>query len=256
MEKSLIIQREEGVATIFLNKAGAGNTFDEQMVKDLTEALLELEESTDIKVIVLKGNGVDFSQGADHQWDERRSQLSYEECHQDCMEVAKMLYVFFSLTKPTVVVAHGHVQGLAVGLVAAADVAMCTENTTFAMTDVRYGLIPSLIAPYVVRAIGQRFMKRYSLTAEPFSGKKACEMGLVHNCYATAEILTSQLTNAIDHLCNNQPEAMRLTKQLAEIVSEHSIDDQVLESTSEWLSNRIQSDEAKAQLSTLIKDKM
>lgn len=245
MEKSLIIHKENNVATVTLNRPEVHNAFDEQVIADLTNVFLELEEDDEVKVVVLKGNGESFCAGGDLNWMKRSAEFSLEENMEDALGLAKMLYIFYTLAKPTIVVAHGAVYGGGVGLVSAADVALCTEDTKFCLSEVKLGLIPAVISPYVVRALGVRQMRRYATTAEAFSGSKAYELGLVHEVAKNAEILTSKFDSVVRHLKENAPEAMRLSKQLVDVVLETSLDENIMSHTSEWIANRRASDEAK-----------
>lgn len=245
MDKTIIIHKEDSIATVALNKPEVHNAFDEQLIEDLMKIFLELEEDESVKAIVLKGNGKSFCAGGDLNWMKRSAEFSLEENKEDAMKLAQMLYVFYTLTKPTVVMAHGNVYGGGVGLVAAADVALCTEDTKFCLSEVKLGLIPSVISPYIVRAMGVRQMRRYAQTAEAFSAEKAYHMGLVHEVAQNAEILNSQLEGVLRHVKSNAPEAMRLAKQLGDVISETSLDENMLAYTAEWIANRRASEEGK-----------
>lgn len=241
--KNILIENHNQVATITLNRPKVYNAFDEETIEELTQSFLDAEKDKNVKVVVLKGSGKNFCAGGDLNWMKRSAEFSLEENKTDAGKLAKMLYIFYSLEKPTVVLAHGSVFGGGVGLVAAADVALCTEDTKFCLSEVKLGLIPSVISPYIVRAMGARHMRRYAQTAEVFSGESAHHIGLVHEIAKNAEILTGKFENIISHILSNAPEAMRLSKQLADVISESSLDDDVLGYTAEWIANRRASDE-------------
>lgn len=252
MEKTIIIHRENGIATVTLNRPDVHNAFDEQMIDDLTNIFLELEEDENVKVVALKGNGSSFCAGGDLNWMKRSAEFSLEENKQDAEKLAAMVYIFYTLSKPTVVVAHGHVYGGGVGLVAAADVALCTHDTKFCLSEVKLGLIPAVISPYVVRAIGVRQMRRYAQTAEAFLGEKAVEIGLVHESFEKAATLTAKYEILLNHFNNNAPEAMRLSKQLTDVVLETSLDENIITYSAEWIANRRASEEAKEGISAFL----
>lgn len=241
--KNILVEIHKQIATITLNRPKVHNAFDEETIEELTQAFLDVEKDENVKALILTGAGKNFCAGGDLNWMKRSAKFSIEENKADAEKLAQMLYIFYSLEKPTVVLAHGSVFGGGVGLVAAADIALCTEDTKFCLSEVKLGLIPSVISPYVVRAMGARQMRRYAQTAEVFSSEKAYNMGLVHEVAENAGVLTSKYENIISHILKNAPEAMRLSKQLADVISESSLDDNVLGYTAEWIANRRASDE-------------
>ena len=157
-----------GVATLTLNRPEVHNAFDDHLIAGLTTRLRELDHTADVRVVVLAGNGKSFSAGADLNWMKRMAGFSEGENLRDAVALADLLHTLSALTKPTVARVHGAAYGGGVGLVAACDIAVASLSASFSLSEVRLGLIPAVISPYVIAAIGERQARRYFLTAERF----------------------------------------------------------------------------------------
>ncbi len=168
------------MATLTLNRPEVHNAFDDQLIAELTARLRELDHTADVRVVVLAGNGKSFSAGADLNWMKRMAGFSEGENLRDAVALADLLHTLRALTKPTIARVQGAAYGGGVGLVAACDIAVASLAASFSLSEVRLGLIPAVISPYVIAAIGERQARRYFLTAERFDAQEALRIGLVH----------------------------------------------------------------------------
>jgi methylglutaconyl-CoA hydratase len=206
------ITQDGAVSTLWLNRVEVRNAFSDVMIGELHRAIDALTLDARTRVIVLAGRGPVFSAGADLNWMRRMAEYSLDENRADAEKLAQMLYALFTCPKPTIARVHGDCYAGGLGLVAACDIAVAAAPATFCLTEVRIGLIPATIGPYVVRAIGQRHASRYFLTAEKFSAGEAQQMGLVHEvCEPTAlDQAVAELTTA---LLQAGPAALAAAKQ-------------------------------------------
>ena len=164
------------------------NAFDDHLIAGLTARLRELDHTADVRVVVLAGNGKSFSAGADLNWMKRMAGFSEGENLRDAVALADLLHTLSALTKPTVARVQGAAYGGGVGLVAACDIAVASLSASFSLSEVRLGLIPAVISPYVIAAIGERQARRYFLTAERFDAQEALRIGLVHMAVEEAKL--------------------------------------------------------------------
>ncbi|NJN47392.1 MAG: enoyl-CoA hydratase/isomerase family protein [Candidatus Competibacteraceae bacterium] len=212
-------QHSTGIATVRLNRPALHNAFDDALIETLTAELQRLEADASVRTVVLAANGRSFSAGADLHWMRRMATYSYDQNVADARQLANLLSTLNNLTKPTIAKVQGPALGGGVGLVACCDVAVAAETATFALSEVRLGLIPAVISPYVIQAIGERQARRYFLTAERFDAKEAMRIGLVHRVVAV-----EQLDSTIDQLCQtllaNSPAALTAAKALISAVGQ------------------------------------
>lgn len=171
---------ERGVATVTMNRPDKHNAFNETLVADLREAFDRLARNPLVRVVLLTGAGKSFSAGADLNWMQEMANYSMEANLGDASRLADMLHALDTLPQPTVARVNGAAYGGAVGLIAACDIAVAADDATFGITEVRLGLIPSVISPYVLRAIGPRHAHRFGLTGARFGAEEARLVGLVH----------------------------------------------------------------------------
>ena len=207
------LAREGPVARVTLSRPGVRNAFDDALIAELTRAFLEIAADGEIRVAVLSGDGPAFCAGADIGWMRRAGSYSREENEADAERMAKMLAAIDTCAKPVVVVAHGAAVGGGVGLVAAGDIAIAADDTVFSLAEVRLGILPSVISPYVLRAIGARQARRYFLTGERFDAREALRIGLVH-AVAPAAGLAAVRDGLVASLLTAGPEAVRIAKRL------------------------------------------
>lgn len=219
-----------GVATLTLNRPALHNAFDDQLIAELTTALQRLAADTGVRAVVLAAHGKSFSAGADLNWMRRMAGYSEAENFQDAMALAELLRTLDGLAKPTIAKVQGAAYGGGVGLVACCDIAIAAETATFRLSEVALGLIPAVISPYLVNAIGERQARRYFLTAERFTAQNAQRIGLVHEV-VSPEALDDTVADRLKILAGNGPAAMAAAKTLARAVSRGPLDAAMVEDT-------------------------
>ncbi|MBU6476189.1 MAG: enoyl-CoA hydratase/isomerase family protein, partial [Alphaproteobacteria bacterium] len=171
---------ENGVATVAMNRPDVHNAFNEEVIAEMTSAFEKAGADGSARAVVLRGNGKSFSAGGDLNWMKRVAGYSFEENVADAMGLGTLLKTINTCPKPTLALVQGNAFGGGVGLTACCDIAIAEEGTRFCLSEVRIGLIPSIIAPYVIAAIGARQARRYFMTAERFDAATAQRLGLVH----------------------------------------------------------------------------
>jgi len=201
-----------GVSTLTLNRAEKHNAFDDAVIAELTAKLKQLDQDDAVRVVVLTGAGRTFSAGGDLGWMRSMATFSEKENMDDALKLAELMDVLDSMGKPTIAKVNGPAYGGGVGLVACCDIAICTEAAKFALTEVRLGLIPAVISPYVIAAIGERQARRYFLTAEAIEAREAYHMGLVHEV-VTPDILDETVDMLTANLLKGGPKALLAAKR-------------------------------------------
>jgi methylglutaconyl-CoA hydratase len=214
----LLIERRSAVGVVTLNRPEVRNAFDDVLISSLTEAFLELDKDESVRAVVLAGNGPAFCAGADLNWMKRMAGYGLEQNLADARALAGMLKTLDRLSKPTLARVHGPAFAGGTGLVAACDIAIGTPAAVFALTEVKIGLSPATISPYVVRAIGERAARRYFLTGERFDAGEAHRLGLLAMVSAP-ERLDAGIDELLQQLTQGGPEAMREIKDLVRAVS-------------------------------------
>ena len=210
-EAVLLSTDSRGVATLTLNREDKHNAFDDAVVAELTAKLKRVEADPAVRVVVLTGVGKTFSAGGDLNWMRAMAKFSEEENMEDALKLAELMETLDTLKKPTIARIQGPAYGGGVGLVACCDVAIASESAKFALTEVRLGLIPAVISPYVIAAIGAREARRYFLTAEIIEARNAYEMGLVHEV-VTPDILDETVGIIVTALLKGGPKAILAAK--------------------------------------------
>jgi len=222
---------DNGVATVTFDNADKHNAFDDVIIKTLTDIFNDIAKRDDIKVMILAANGKSFSAGADLGWMKRMASYSYEDNLKDANALAHMLKTLNFLPQATIARIQGAAFGGAVGLASCCDIVIASNKASFCLSEVKLGLIPATISPYVVNAIGLKASRRYFQTAERFFSDKAMQLGLVDEV-VEADDLTPAVDKMITTLLSNSPEAMRQAKQLAFDVAYQDINEQLLNDTS------------------------
>lgn len=232
MSDALLFEVDErGVATVTLNRPEKHNAFDDNVITALTQCFQQIAEDSNIRVVILAANGKHFCAGADLAWMQRMAGYSEQENLQDANALANMLYTLNTLPQPTIAKVQGAAFGGAVGLVACCDMAVATKLSQFCLSEVKLGLIPATISPYVIAAIGERQARRYFLSAERFSARRARRLGLVNET-VTEEDLEETLNQMINSLLQNSPAAITASKKLIANVANRSIDNELIGYTS------------------------
>ncbi len=222
----------DGVATVTLNRPEVHNAFDDQLIAGLTARLRELDADQAVRVVVLAANGKSFSAGADLNWMKRMARYSEAENLRDAVALGDLMHTLSALKKPTIARVQGPAYGGGVGLVACCDIAIGTPAAAFSLSEVRLGLIPAVISPHVIAAIGERQARRYFLTAERFDAAEAHRIGLLHSVVEEGRL--DEIVQAmIDHLLKGGPRAQAASKSLIQAVVNRPIDRKVVEDTAE-----------------------
>jgi methylglutaconyl-CoA hydratase len=247
---SLRVLREGPVTRVILARPAVRNAFDDVLIRELSAAFLSLDEDRETRVVVLSGDGPSFCAGADIAWMRRAADYSREENEANAERMARMLRAIDACSKPVVVLAHGAAIGGGVGLVAAADIAIAAEGTVFSLAEVRLGILPSVISPYVLRAIGPRQARDLFLTGDRFAAREAHRIGLVHAVVPAAELETAG-AGKVESLLAAGPEAVRAAKRLIEQVTGRS-PEEALPLTVRTIAERRASSEAKEGLSAFL----
>ncbi len=226
----------DGVFTVTLNRPDIHNAFDDVLIADLTQTLREAEVNEKIRVIVLTGTGKSFSAGADLNWMKRMARYTEEENYHDAMALAELMLTLNRLPKPTIARVNGSAYGGGVGLIACCDMAIAVSDAQFALTEVKLGLIPAVISPYVVAAIGEKTARRYFLTAERFGAADAQRMGLL-NEVVDADELDQAVARIVALLLAAGPAAQAEAKDLIACVSHRPATDSVIADTAERIAH-------------------
>lgn len=211
---ALHVESESGIARITLSRPDVHNAFDAAIVTELTQALTGLDADENVRVVVLTGSGPSFSAGADLGWMRAMAQASAEENRADALRLARLMRTLDGLSKPTVARVNGATFGGGVGLVACCDIAIAVETASFALSEVKLGLVPAVISPYVVSAIGLRQARRWFLTGEIFKAEEARRIGLLHDV-ANPHALDAAVQHQCDLLLKVGPCAVKEAKMLA-----------------------------------------
>ena len=233
MYQSIITEVDDSIGILTLNKAERHNAFDELLIDEITRGLLELEDDPRVRVVVLSSTGKNFCAGADLNWVRRAATASEQENLRDARELARLMSTLNEFSKPTVARVQGPAYGAGLGLIAACDIAVATYDTLFALTEVKLGLLPAVVCPYVVAAIGERYARRYMLSAERFSAAEAYRIGLVHEIVPGEEQLDEAFGEFIDNLLKNGPQAQAECKSLIRLVAGQPIDQAIGEETAQ-----------------------
>ncbi len=215
---NLRVERKGPVLRIVLARPAARNAFDDVLIDELTRAFRAAAGDDTARVVVLSGDGPSFCAGADVAWMRRAGGYSRAQNEADAEKMARMLRAMDACPKPVVALAHGAAIGGGVGLVAAADIAIAAEGTVFSLAEVKLGILPSVIAPYVLRAIGPRQARDLFLTGDRFEAREAFRIGLVHRV-VPAESLEDEGRRKVASLLTSGPEAVGVAKRLIEQVS-------------------------------------
>lgn len=214
MAATIRLERNGAVATLTLNRPQVHNAFDATLIAELTDALGSQATDTNVHVLVLTGAGATFSAGADLNWMRGMARAGEQENRDDALRLAKLLRALQFFPKPTIARINGSAYGGGVGLVACCDIAIGVEGAKFALSEVKLGLVPATIAPYVVQAIGARQARRLFVSAEIFDAAEAARIGLLHQCVAS-DRLDEAVDRQLHFLAKGGPVAQHEAKQLA-----------------------------------------
>jgi methylglutaconyl-CoA hydratase len=226
----LEIELDGPVATIWMNRPDLHNAFDQDLIAELTAACKALDHDDDVRVVILAGRGKSFSAGADLNWMKRAAENGIDDNLDDARALARMLRALAEMRKPTIARVQGAALGGGMGLAAACDIAVASTKAVFATSEVRFGIIPSAISPYVLRAIGARQAYRYFQSAERIDAARAREIGLVHET-VDPEQLDTKVQEIVAALLQGGPLSQAAAKSLIRAVNNQPINDILVEET-------------------------
>jgi len=251
MAENLIVERRDLVAVVTLNRPEVRNAFDDVLIANLTRVLLDLEKDDTVRVVVLAGAGKAFCAGADLNWMKRMAGYGYEDNLKDANALAAMLKTLDRMSKPTVARVHGPAYAGGVGLVAACDIAIGSHDAEFCLTEVKLGLSPATISPYVVRAMGERLARRYFLTGEVIDAGEACRIGLLSGV-CTADGLDGTVNALLGHLVAGGQQAHAKIKDLVRTVAAGAVDDAMIADTAKRIAEIRVSQEGKEGIASFL----
>ncbi len=236
---------KSNVATLELDRQTVHNAFDDATIAELIK-VISYANTLDIRALVVRSKGKHFSAGADLAWMKSMVDNTFEENVADSLQLAELMKVLAETKVPTICLVQGAAYGGALGLISACDIAIATQNARFCLSEVKLGLIPAVISPYVIKAIGERAARRYFLTAEVFDAQKAQSLGLIHDIKDDLDDALSPILNA---LVNNGPSAVKAAKSLIDLVANQDINEELRHYTAEQIAKIRVSDEGQEGLS-------
>ena len=240
-----------GIATVTLNRPEKNNAFDDSMIAELTAHFNAIDSDPNIRVMILAATGKNFSAGGDLAWMKRMANYSYEQNLADARGLAEMLKTLNFISKPTIARIQGAAYGGAVGLACCCDIVVASSDAKFCLSEVKIGLIPATIAPYVIAAIGERASRRYCLSAEVIDAQTALQLGIASELVANTE-LDNCIANICQQLLSNGPSAMSAAKQLIFQVAHQPIAETIIEQTCQAIAQRRAGPEGQEGLSAFL----
>lgn len=243
---------ENGVATVTLNRPDLHNAFNDDLIWELNNAFTKLSENDDVRAIILTGAGKSFSAGADLNWMKEAASYTKEQNLRDAQNLSDMLAAVDNCSKPTIAIVNGATFGGGVGLVSCCDIAIGVYGSKFSLSEVRLGLTPATISPYVVAAIGERFARRYFLTAERFTAEEAKTIGLVHEVAPSLQEAFTLANSMIKNILAGAPGAQTDAKDLIASVVNREITDELRTDTARRIAERRGSPEGQEGLTAFL----
>lgn len=247
----LQLEQRDQVAYVWLNRPELHNAFNTQVIEELYDCFTQLNARDDVRVVILAGRGKSFSAGADLNWMKQAGQASQAENEADALKLANMLHSLATLKQPTIARVQGIAFGGGMGLASACDICIASSDAKFATSEVRLGLAPSTISPYVIRAIGARQASRYFLTAERISAQQALNIGLAHEI-APIEELDQKVDEMVQALLLGGPDAQAASKQLIQLVDQNELTPELRLQTAQHIAHVRQGSEAKDGLNAFL----
>lgn len=242
---ALTLEFQGPLATITLTQPEVRNAFSDEVIADITHAFHAVGKRSDVRAVVLAAEGPAFCAGANLNWMRRMADYSRDENREDAGLLAEMLRVIYECPQPTIARVQGDVYAGGMGLVAACDMAVAAEGAGFCLSEVKIGLIPATISPYVIRAMGARAAHRYFLTAERFSAEEAHRIGFVHELVDAGAALDAKVGELAQALAGAGPAAVKACKRLVQDVAGRDIDAALIAATVESIADIRASDEGR-----------
>ena len=241
---ALTVSLQDGVQTLTLSRPDVRNAFNDEVIAELKNAFIAVAQNPQVRCVVLAAEGPAFCAGADLNWMRRMADYTHAENLADAGELAAMLKAIYTCPQPTIARVQGDVYAGGLGLVAACDMVVSVDTAHYCLSEVKLGLIPATISPYVIRAMGARAAHRYFLTAERFDAHEAHRVGLVHEV-VPPDALDSQVDEWVQAVLKASPNALRACKKLLQDVAEREINDPLIRQTVEGIADIRASSEGK-----------
>lgn len=246
-----IDKSNNGIATLRLNRADKHNAFDDEIIAQMSAAFIDIDNDDSVRLMILAANGKNFCAGADLGWMKRMASYDYQANLDDARGLASMLKSLNSMNKPTIARVQGAAFGGAVGLVSCCDIAVAAESAFFCLSEVKLGIVPATISPYVIAAIGQRAARRYFCSAETFDAQRALSLGLLSEVCAE-HVLDQSIEKISKKILANGPAAVTASKQLVRDFANKTIDADLIENTSKRIAEIRVSDEGQEGLAAFL----
>lgn len=221
--QTIVYSFKDSIGDITLNRPEIHNAFNEVMISELTQVFKKIKEDKEIRVVVLTGNGKSFCAGADLNWMKKIIDFSYEENIKESLALAELFYIMYTLPKPTIAKVNGAAIGGGAGLVSVCDLVIASEKAKFSLSEVKLGLVPACISPYVLRRVGERVCRELFLTGQRIDAKKGFELGLV-NQVVPHDKLDEATDDLVKKLTSSGPNALAMCKDLLSKVPLMSFD--------------------------------
>ena len=244
-EPVLLDATREGLAVVTLNRPLLNNAFNPEVIEKLIEIAEELRGADGVRCIILEGAGESFSAGDDLSWARFEADYTREDHLEDARACGHLLQLWRSMPKPTIALVHGTAVGIAVGLIAACDIAVADRSASFACPDVKRGMVPAVLAPFIVETLGDRAARRFLLTGEQIGPDEALRLGLVHRLVEDRQGLAAESEALANAIFDTAPGAVALTKSVIDIVDREPIDAQLLGEMSKKLAEALMGPEAR-----------
>ena len=234
-----------GVATITINRPEVHNAFDDRLIEELAARFESADSEEDVRLVVIAARGRTFCAGADLEWMRKSAGFSQEENVADSRKLAVALHRLNTMSKPTLALIQGPAYGGGIGVIAACDIAIAVRSATFSLSEVKLGLIPAVVSPYVIGAVGARQARRYFLTAERFDAQEALRIGLVHLVVNDEGEMRAATERYARMFLETAPGAVAASKDLIASVRDKAISPELMEDTARRIADRRASDEAR-----------
>ena len=249
--KTLLVEIKNNIGIVWLNRPKLHNSIDDAMTAELTAAMRKMNDDPAVRIVILAGTGPSFCAGADLNWMQRLAGFNSKQNHAEAMNAATLLHTIDTLKKPTIARVHGPAFGGGVGLIAACDMAVVAYQAEFCLSEVRLGLIPATIGPYVIRAIGERAARRYFLSAERFTAAEAYRIGLVSDLAPLGEI-DAMINDLLGLLIQGGPCAQALSKDWIRAAADAPITSALIKDSATRIADARASEEGREGIRSLI----
>ena len=253
--QTLLVEIKHTIGIVWMNRPKLNNMLDETMISELIEAMRTLNDDPAVRAVILAGTGNSFCAGGDPKWMQRAAGYPLERNHADAMNFATLLSTIDTIQKPTIARVHGPAFAGGVGLVTACDIAVAAYVAEFCLSEVRLGLIPSTIGPYVVRAIGERAARRYFLSAELFNAAEAYRIGLISDITPPGE-LDTRINELLGQLIQGGPVAQALSKEWIRVVAGFPITPDLIKESATLLATARASEEGREGIRSFVAKRM